>query len=260
MPIVRISCSMLPKANLLFRIKTRILKMFSVAVNDKWQNIPVIINNYNRLGCLVILIKWLEKAGMKKIYIIDNNSSYKPLLEFYKNTKYTVYKLDSNKGHFSLWETVLFTKFRRQYYIYTDPDVIPADTCPLNAVEYFMTVLSAYKEIDKVGFGLAINDLPDHFKMKNEVISWEKQFWQKPVAPNLYDAMIDTTFALYRPGCKGGVTLKSYRTGGSYTARHLPWYEDSENLSDESASYVATASQSSSWYYAVKGENQQYSA
>lgn len=260
MPYTKIECSMRKGANIPFRIGTLVRKLCKKRISDNWQNIPVIINNYNRLECLVILLEWLGKAGMKKIYIIDNNSSYPPLLEFYKKTKYTVYKLDINKGHFSLWETVLFTRFSDQYYIYTDPDIIPIDACPLNAVKYFMNILSTHPEIDKVGFGLKIDDLPDYFKMKQDVINWEKQFWQKRVTANLYDAIIDTTFALYSPGCKGGVTLKSYRTGGIYTARHLPWYEDSQNLSEESQSYLSTASQSSSWYKAVKGENKQYSA
>ena len=259
MPIVKVSCSMLPKANLLFRLKTQILKVFGFSIRDNWQTIPVIINNYNRLGCLVTLTEWLEKAGMKKIFIIDNNSTYPPLLEFYNKTKYTVYKLDINKGSFSLWETILFSRFCNDFYIYTDPDIIPVAECPLDAVNFFKQLLSKYLHADKVGFGLKINDLPNHYAMKQEVINWEKQFWEKAIDKDLYDAIVDTTFALYRPGFKGGVTVKSYRTGGNYVARHLPWYEDPLNLSDESKYYLETASHASSWYKAAKGENQQYS-
>lgn len=45
----------------------------------------IIINNRNRLEYLEMLINSLEKKRYFNIFIIDNNSPYPPLLEFYDN-------------------------------------------------------------------------------------------------------------------------------------------------------------------------------
>jgi hypothetical protein len=70
--------------------------------------------------------------------------------------------------------------------------------------------------------------------------------------------MIDTTFALYRPGAKGGVTCSALRTGGQLLARHVPWYENPSHLLEETRYYLNSATSASSWYATVKGENKQY--
>ena len=53
-------------------------------------NIPIIVNNYNRLSMPLQLLAFLEKCGFKNIIILDNNSSYPPLLAYYQNSKYKV--------------------------------------------------------------------------------------------------------------------------------------------------------------------------
>ena len=64
-----------------------------------YREIPVIINNYNRVDHLLKLIHWLEKSEMKNIFIIDNASTYPILLDYYKNTRYHVVKLSANLGY-----------------------------------------------------------------------------------------------------------------------------------------------------------------
>ena len=102
-------------------------------------------------------------------------------------------------------------------------------------ISKFIDVLNHFPMAQKAGFGIRIDDLPDHFKNKAMVIAHESQFWAKPVAEDVYEAQIDTTFALYRPFCKGKAdrNQKTYRTGGKYVIQHLPWYVDSSNLSEE---------------------------
>lgn len=225
-------------------LKRRNLKPFNDA---QIKQIPIIINNRNRLTYLLQLVSWLEKNGYKNIHIIDNKSTYPPLLDFYNSTKYTVYRLNENVGHLSLWKSGLIKKFEEGYYVYTDPDVLPVEECPDDILAFFMSQLNKYKNIEKVGFGLKIDDLPDHYKDKNKVINWEKQFWMKEIEKNIYDAPLDTTFALYRPYTNGFKWVQNaYRTGGKYVARHLPWYEDSNNLSEESIFYSKGIKQGSS--------------
>jgi len=202
------------------------------------KNIPIIINNRNRLTYLLRLISWLEKNGFNNIYIIDNNSTYEPLLKFYDCKKYKIFQLKENVGHLALWKTDIFNLFKRNYYIYTDPDVVPSEECPSDAIEFFMKKLNQYPQIEKIWFGLKIDDLPDSYQNKQKVIEWEKKFWEKEIEPGIYDADIDTTFALYRPFYNGHLRpLKAYRTGGKYVARHLPWYENLSQPTDENDFY-----------------------
>ena len=79
------------------------------------------------------------------------------------------------------------------------------------------------------------------------IIELESKYWQKPLGDGLFAAPIDTTFALYRPGAHGGYWLPACRTGEPYLARHLPWYQDSANLSEEEAYYKNKAGKDSYW-------------
>jgi hypothetical protein len=226
------------------------LKLYSKYLYSKRSiiNIPVIINNFNRYTCLVNLVEWLEESGLNNIFIIDNCSTYSKLLEYYKKTNHIVFRLNQNIGHLSLWKTHLFRLFRKDYYIYTDPDILPINECPSTFLKYFLSILDNYPEYDKVGFGLKIDDLPDSYVLKKEVVSWEKQYWEKEIASQIFDAKIDTTFALYRPGKAGGAELSALRTGFPYIARHVPWYLDADKLSEEEMYYLEHANLSSTWY------------
>lgn len=212
-----------------------------------YQDIPVIINNFNRINYMQQQIDWLERAGMRNIFIIDNASSYPPLLDYYRNSKHTVIILESNIGYKALWDTSIHLWFKGLPYIYTDPDVIPINECPLDAVKYFQEILNEHKDINKVGFGLQINDIPDYYQKKSEVINWEKKFWSTPISNNLFKADIDTTFALYRPFSVKQQWGKTLRTGGKYIARHLPWYENPDEISEEELLYSKKAI-GSVWY------------
>ena len=70
-----------------------------------YKSIPIIINNYNRLTSLKILISSLEKMGYKNLFIIDNASTYPPLLEYYNTCPYKVFRLNNNVGYLALWKT-----------------------------------------------------------------------------------------------------------------------------------------------------------
>ncbi len=227
-------------------VKRRFLKHLA-GDNIDYREIPVVINNYNRIICLRKLIDWLEKAGMKNIYIIDNNSSYPELLEYYQKTSHTVIQMNANIGYKSIWDTIIHLWFRGLPYIYTDPDILPIEECPLNAVRYFQELLVKYPAYTKVGFGLKIDDIPDYYPNKEDVIQWESKFWEKQISENIFQADIDTTFALYKPMTKNQQWGKTLRTSGKYMARHLPWYENPEVLSEEEIHYRMKTI-GSSWY------------
>jgi hypothetical protein len=214
------------------------------------KNIPIIINNYNRLTYPKRLIAFLEENGYRNIVVIDNNSTYPPLLKFYESFSYEVIYEKINYGHLALWKSGLYKKFWTNYFVYTDSDVVPIAECPADFLKTFKDKLDDHYNLDKIGFGIRIDDLPNSFSLKKNVVSYESRYWEKEVQPGLYDAPIDTTFALYKPfsGLKNNevYTLKAYRMGSPYLVHHLPWYVDSNNLSKEEQYYRETANASSS--------------
>lgn len=212
------------------------------------EHIPVLINNRDRLTYLMQLINRLEEIGFKKIIIIDNDSAYPPLLEFYKQTKHHVIYLKRNAGPRSIWESEETKSFLSDYYIYTDPDVVPESDVDLSTIQKMVDTLDKDITLEKIGLGLRIDDLPNHFKLKEQVINWENQFHQTSVSDMYFLAPVDTTFALYAPYQQGGGECKAYRTKAPYLAKHLPWYEDSSNPKEEDKYYKdRAASDASHW-------------
>lgn len=222
--------------------------IYGIKIED-YKNIPIIINNYNRLDYLKRLITSLQTRGYNNIHIIDNNSSYPPLLEYYEHCNIHIFRLKTNIGYKAMWETEIYDMFKRSYYVYTDSDMQIDENCPDDFMSKFIFILERFPFSQKVGFGIAIDDIPDCFTHKAEVINHEKQFWAKEVLPQVYRAPIDTTFALYRPFCKGIASNRNevYRTGKPYVIKHLPWYIDSKNMTSEEIYYINSISQSTHW-------------
>lgn len=202
-------------------------------------NIPVFIICFERVNDLRKLVLKLEKIGLKKIVFIDNDSTYPPLLEYLDSSPYQVMYLKQNIGHTSPWETgITRTLIPHGYYIVTDPDVIPTDECLANKpIEHLISVHKKYPSYQKVGLGLKIDDLPEHYPLKKEVISWESQFWKTEIKSGIFEAGVDTTFALYKPGTFLYTLHPSLRTGEPYVARHMPWYNDPSKQTDEDKYY-----------------------
>ncbi|HTN46282.1 MAG TPA: hypothetical protein VL098_08045 [Flavipsychrobacter sp.] len=212
-------------------------------------NIPIIINNFNRLTFLQRLISSLEMRGLTNIHILDNASTYPPLLEFYKKTQYNVIYIGKNVGHLALWKTDIYKRFYRDFYVYTDSDLEIVPECPKDFLHVFLEEMLNNKKIDKIGLGLKIDDLPDHFSNKKDVIEWENQFIREEVNKVFYKANVDTTFALYRPRVKFGANIFRcmYRSKFPYEVRHLPWYLDSQNIQQEDLYYIEHATTTTHW-------------
>jgi len=215
------------------------------------KDIEVFVISYNRLTYLKKLIGWLENAGFEKINIVDNNSTYPPLLEYLKKTEHRVHRFGKNYGHMAVWACGRFTDIiDNEYYIVTDNDILPIEECPQNVADHFKGILDRYKKFTKVGFSLKIDDIPDSYGFKENVLEWEYQFWEKKIADGLFDASIDTTFAMYRPGIYPNQKKwwKSIRTDFPYMARHLPWYEKSSEIDGEDLYYQKNIKNKSSFW------------
>lgn len=215
------------------------------------ETIPVFIICFNRIGCLKVLIERLEDMGFGNIHIIDNASSYPPLLEYLGNTRHTVHRMDRNYGHLVLWKSGKFTQYiDHAPYILTDCDVVPTEDCPREITRLLEEILERYPVFTKAGLSIKIDDLPDWYAFKEQVIEWEMPFWQHPLPDGNYEGAVDTTFALYRPGvhCDDPMWWRSIRGGPPLSARHLPWYQNTGVETDEDLYYQKSVSGiSSQW-------------
>ena len=207
-----------------------------------FRRIPILINSFNRLHCLRGLVDWLEGAGYSNIIIIDNASSFPPLLSYLecleRKRRATVVRLEANFGHLAIWQQGLLQRLGiGSEYVYTDPDIVPAEFCPADVLGFFREILDEEADIATVGFGLRLDDMPDHATHKAQVLSWESQFWLAPTAPGLFLALIDTTFALYRPFGGHSLGQPSLRTGWPYLASHVGWLIDHQHPTEEDVFY-----------------------
>ena len=97
-------------------VKLKVKRIFSYKNLNIIKNnakIPIIINNRDRLYHLKKLLDYLESKNINEISIVDNQSTYLPLLEFYKKTNYKIYRMQKNLGYLSLWKTELYNKFKK---------------------------------------------------------------------------------------------------------------------------------------------------
>ena len=213
---------------------------------------PIFIICRDRVSDLKILLERLETVdNIDQIHLIDNNSTYPPMVEFLNETEHNVIRLEKNYGHRVIWEQHIHEEVRKAGpYIVTDPDVVPCETVPNNFLEHFFEILIRFPEVSKVGFGLRIDDLPEHYREKHDVLAWESHFWKHEIESGIFKADIDTTFAMYRASRDGPYTeqyINCFRTGSPYLARHLPWYVNSNVYSEELDYYIQRSNSRTTW-------------
>lgn len=202
----------------------------------------------------------MQKHHYTNIVIIDNNSSYQPLLDYLESLEtskvITIYRLKENFGHMVFWKNKeLFNKYSKGYYVVTDADINPDENCPSDFILHFRNTLNHNSTITKVGFSLRVDDIPETNTNKAHILNWESQYWQKTDNNGNYIALTDTTFALYRPKYEYDRSTFFYaiRTKEPYIASHGGWYIDNKNLNEEQLYYFKNCNESSSWRIDEKG-------
>jgi hypothetical protein len=213
-----------------------------------WHDIPVFVCNRNNLERgFRKQVEWLLSIGMRDINVVDNQSTYPKLLTYYDSLANSVRILpqDQNLGPRGFWEILNAHDKIMTPYIYTDCDVVPADSCPADVIEVLLGLLQKQESGRKVGVSLRIDNLPDHYSKKDLVIKWESGFWtpdRKEQINNEYgdgqtafNANVDTTFAMYHP--QQEFTYTALRTDAPYSFEHIPWYADDSQPTEEDQYY-----------------------
>lgn len=196
---------------------------------------------YNRLTIPKKLAEFLADTGCEPI-LLDNTSTYPPLLDWYKVCPFKVHTFNQRYGERVFWDSGLFNEYNDEYYVVTDHDLdishIPAD--------YITKLIDGLtnQNITKCGLSLDIDDLPDNDYAK-DVVGCESKYWNEKDFLGNYIAGVDTTFAMYDR--KRQITGWDYgdkfyyatRLPKPYSAKHMPWYliENSLNIDEEERYY-----------------------
>lgn len=214
--------------------------------------IPVIINNRNFLTWPKAMVERIkEYDGVGEIIIVDNDSTYPPLLEWYATNPCRIERLDTNVGMGAPWVSGVVKELNGAPYVLTDPDLALEET-PDDTLLYLLDKLNTL-QLDKVGLGLDWQIVEKKSPYYERLNLYEKSRWNKsPVKDGVYtEVQIDTTFALYN--------VDHYFIGGGsttfpYVARHYPWefsIEEARN-SEEFMYYMDNATSASSYKTLIK--------
>jgi hypothetical protein len=198
------------------------------------------ITMFNRFANVKDLAQSLTDAGCE-VYLIDNNSTYSPLLEWYEQINQSrIIRLDKNYLSRVFWDSGLSRKYSDRFYIVTDPD-LDISSVPKDFVDVLMNALSLSENVWKAGLSLEINDLPEN-QYTQKVIEHEKRFWELYNVYAFYTADVATTLALYDNERLPNIVnfLDAVRMPRPYTAKHLDWYKTRENLTEEDLYYCQT--------------------
>lgn len=247
------------KAECLLGKNRDIKERFAQQRKKGFSDFPVFIISYDRLTFLKRTIAALERCGVPNIKIIDNASTYPPLLEYYKTIPYEVIYVGENLGSRVFWKSPLFARYRNDFYAVTDSDIELTEDCPADVIENLFSILEKYPFVRKVGVSLKIDDINENNVFSKDVKEWESQFFKAPIkgavkGKDAYYASVDTTLAVWLPDdiAEGIPFLRAIRSAPPYEARHLAWYKAASDLDEEDKYY--SEHRSNGWWDNVQGE------
>lgn len=215
------------------------------------KDIPLIIPNFNQLTFLRNLINWWKWYYPENpIYVVDNRSDNQDLWEYYNVSLNSdeVIPYHTNDFVFNLKDFLEQRKYN--YYILSDPDIMPYPATPPNFLEIFKHAIDHYG-FHHAGFDLITEDIPDWNKKKAWIQGDEKALHGIPVeieyTGQLYGgfkAPLDTTFALYKRDNGGWQAPQSAENWTNslrlFKAYHLTWYIHPDHVNEEMKHYFAT--------------------
>lgn len=203
--------------------------------------IPCFLVVRDRFICTKNMVEYLVKIPELRVIILDNASTYQPLLNWYNTNPCEVERLTANYGNFVLFSATTAVPghekpdFRKKYecdnsqYILSDCD-LDLSGIPTDLVSVLQEGLRKYSGMVKCGLSLRVDDLPDT-ALAREAMGWERNNWSPHgYLDNLYiKAPVDTTFALYTGIGEQNDFDRCIRVGEPYTARHITWYYGPQN-------------------------------
>jgi hypothetical protein len=245
------------------------------------------IINHNRLGVLKQEIDSLrrQKDDIEMLIIVDHNSTYQPLLDFYTSIKDDpwikierkqdqYYKINNVSGvslarvgfgHMLDIIRKYHEKYQFEYFAKSDPDCEIPDV--KNYFSHLINISKHYKDKFQIGGALRIDDIPDEYPMKEANIKNERRFWTPDLINNaringyVYECYefttIDGTMSVFpshflkilTPFFCHSYIFPAIRVAKEFQIRHLDWYicEPTEELLNYRKTSGLQASHSINW-------------
>jgi glycosyltransferase involved in cell wall biosynthesis len=215
---------------------------------------PILIPTFNNPTYLDGMLSQLRARMLSNILVIDNASTFPEMREYLSKltADVRVIYLPENSGPRSILQADSNYASLPDVFCITDPDLELNADLPEDFLFQLLQLTEQYK-VGKAGFSLDISNpeemVQDHFVIGDSrctIWDWEEQFWQRKLGTTLggdpvYDAGIDTTFALYNKKYFDRSTpLRAIRVAGRFQCRHLPWYRATRLSTDEEEYYRAT--------------------
>jgi hypothetical protein len=226
---------------------------------DNWRDIAIFVTNKNRLDVgFRDQINWWLETGMTDITVLDNGSTYPPLLKFYEEIKGRVRVIFipnlGERAPWAFWDLGYRDQFEDRHVIVNDSDCCPDKDCPKDLIPKMFDVLEAYPDCKKVSAGLRIDNLPEHFKFRDKAIDEDKENWRHrvepeiPGLPRLFHSHTDTSLTIYRNSKTVLWNDMQFRTDFPYVCKHYPWYTDSRPLHATEEERYYTKHIGTGWY------------
>lgn len=223
--------------------------------------LPLLVPAFNNPHYIEYFCRQIASLDYFDIFVFDNGSTYPPLLKLYEQPDLParVIRLGQNLGPRSFWQHDTIYDQLPQIFCISDPDIAFSQELPDNFLNTLLDLTTIF-QIGKAGFAL---DIANTSQMTNKKFRYangwkhvweaEAEHWLHPIPANViaepaYFAHLDTTFALYNKAFFNRTApLNAIRVAGRFTARHLPWYRDTDVPVAEQKFYARTALYS---YYA----------
>jgi|TARA_B110000858_G_scaffold172471_1_gene203633 hypothetical protein len=206
--------------------------------------IKALLINRNLLTTFKNTLEFLRKEPRVEIHILDQESTYPPLLEFYKTITEEIHYA-KNEGPYSAWDPK-YEYLRKGYFIVADTDCI-YDNVPDDWLDVMLHAINQPGS-PKIGFSLEIEDLPNTDQGKQSY-AHEAKYWENKIDLG-WDAHVDTTFALYRANLS--FSYNGIRLDKPYCIQHAPWYIDDCCIPEEWQYYLDHANHISTWGTRIK--------
>lgn len=236
--------------------------------------IPIFILSCDRLNVLERSIRSYREYIKTpfEIVIIDFGTTFTPTIKYLKyleQKKVKIYweKKISHVGSLNNFGGIIKDYFKDHpvsNYIVTDPD-IALDNVDGDILDVYTHLLDKLPKITAVGPMLRIDDIPDCYPPKERLITrsleltyhsrkvWNIQYKNKIIKYIL--VKIDTTFGMRRADACWWRHMNGARVLSPYSAKHLDWYLDPENLSPDQIYYLKYGSKRiSTWNRWKKAE------
>ena len=204
-------------------------------------DIPVIALSHDNPTHLLGMVRFLRCYGVANITVYDTGSTLPLHLELLDALEHVVAvrRQPTNEGPRSFFNASNFADLPR-FFALTDADLRPHPDLPPNFLAYLAALTQAFPG-NKAGFALDLTMRTQFIQGGYEgtvpVSQWEARYWTRCLpaprgasADELYNAPIDTTFAVYdknvyMPEPGGAVSFRTHgvRVGGTFTATHVPW-------------------------------------